>query len=120
MKVAFSTSGNTLNDPLDRRFGRAPKFLVYDTETESFEVVDNEQNLNAPQGAGIQSAQTVAGTGAGHLVTGHCGPNAFKVLQAAGIKIYNADAATVADALKLFLSGALKPSGSADVEGHWV
>ncbi|MDX9763099.1 MAG: NifB/NifX family molybdenum-iron cluster-binding protein, partial [Desulfomonilia bacterium] len=46
MKVAFSTSGNTLNDPLDRRFGRAPKFLVYDTQTESFEVVDNEQNLN--------------------------------------------------------------------------
>jgi len=120
MKVAFSTSGSTLDDPLDRRFGRAPKFLVYNIKAESFEVVDNEQNLNAPQGAGIQSAQNVARTGAGYLVTGHCGPKAFKVLQTAGIKIYTSEAATVADALKLFLSGALKPAGCADVEGHWV
>jgi len=120
MKVAFSTSGTTLDAPLDSRFGRAPKFLVYDTDTKDFEIVDNEQNLNAPQGAGIQSAQTVSRTGAKHLVTGHCGPKAFKVLQAAGIEVYTASAPTVADALKLFMSGALKPSGSADVEGHWI
>lgn len=120
MKVAFSTSGSTLDAPLDSRFGRASHFLVYDTETERFELIDNGQNLNAAQGAGIQAAQTVSRTGAKHLVTGHCGPKAFKVLQAAGITIYTADAPTVADGLKLFLSGTLKPSNSADVDGHWV
>ncbi|HOD70393.1 MAG TPA: NifB/NifX family molybdenum-iron cluster-binding protein [Deltaproteobacteria bacterium] len=120
MKVVFSTSGNTLDAPLDRRFGRASNFLVYDTETESFTVVDNRQNLNASQGAGIQSAQTVAGTGAKHLVTGHCGPKAFRVLNTAGIAIYTTDAATVADALRQFLSGELKTTGAADVDSHWV
>jgi predicted Fe-Mo cluster-binding NifX family protein len=62
MKIAFSTSGSDLSAPLDSRFGRAPKFLVYDLESGNFEVIDNQQNLNATQGAGIQSAETVAGS----------------------------------------------------------
>lgn len=55
MKVAFTTSGDNLGAPLDSRFGRAPKFLIYDLETNTFDVVDNRQNLNAAQGAGIQA-----------------------------------------------------------------
>ena len=74
MKIAFSTSGNDLNAPLDTRFGRAAKFLIYDTESQSVALVDNTQNLTAAQGAGIQSAQNVAASGAQALVSGHCGP----------------------------------------------
>ena len=120
MKIAFSTSGSDLNAPLDSRFGRAARFLVYDTETASFAVIDNQQNLNAAQGAGIQSAQTVAAGGAQALVTGHCGPKAFRVLAAAGIKVYTSDASTVAAALELYREGKLKESVAADVEGHWA
>jgi len=119
MKIAFSTSGSDVKAPLDTRFGRAPKFLIYDLETQSFEIIDNQHNLNAAQGAGIQSAETVARSGAQALVSGHCGPKAFRVLAAAGIKIYNSDAATVAEALELFKAGKLKEAGDADVEGHW-
>jgi predicted Fe-Mo cluster-binding NifX family protein len=119
MKIAFSTSGETLKSPLDSRFGRAPKFLVYDLDSESFEVIDNQQNLNAAQGAGIQSAETVARSGAKALVSGHCGPKAFRVLSAAKIKIFNADASTVAEALEKFKSGSLREAAAADVEGHW-
>jgi len=119
LKIAFTTSGSDLDAPMDSRFGRAPKFLVYDLETNTFEVIDNQQNLNAAQGAGIQSAETVARLGAKALVTGHCGPKAFRVLAAAGIKIYNTDALTVADALEQFRSDKLREAGSADVEGHW-
>lgn len=120
MKIAFTTSGDSLEAPLDSRFGRAPKILVYDLDTGDFEVMDNTQNLNAPQGAGIQAAQNVVRTGAVHLVTGHCGPKAFKVLKTAGIAIYTTDAPTVAEALVRFRSGSLAPAQSADVEGHWV
>jgi predicted Fe-Mo cluster-binding NifX family protein len=119
LKIAFTTSGSDLGAALDSSFGRAPKFLIYDLERETFEVVDNQQNLNAAQGAGIQSAETVARLGANALVTGHCGPKAFRVLAAAGIKIYNTDASSVAEALEQFRSGELKETGSADVEGHW-
>ncbi|MDD4103239.1 MAG: NifB/NifX family molybdenum-iron cluster-binding protein [Kiritimatiellae bacterium] len=120
MKIAFSTSGSDLNAPLDTRFGRAAKFLVYDTETKAFEVIDNAQNLNAAQGAGIQSAQNVAASGAQALVSGHCGPKAFRVLGAAGIKAYTSNAATLTEALAQYLSGALKELKAADVEGHWA
>ena len=47
MKVAFTTSGDNLSAPLEQRFGRAPKFLVYDLDSGAFEVADNVQNLNA-------------------------------------------------------------------------
>ena len=120
MKVAFSTSGTDSFAPLDKRFGRAPKFLVYDTEIEVFTLVDNTQNLNAAQGAGIQSAQNVAESGAQALVSGHCGPKAFKVLSTAGIKVYPCEAPTVNEALKQFLAGELVESKAADVEGHWA
>jgi len=119
MKIVFTTSGDSLNSPLDSRFGRAPKFLVYDLESETFEVVDNQQNLNAAQGAGIQSAETVARLGAKSVVTGHCGPKAFRVLLAAGIKVYTTDATTVAAALEQYRAGQLTEAKAADVEGHW-
>ena len=120
MKIAFTTSGNDLNAPLDSRFGRAPKFLIYDTDSSTFEVVDNGQNLNAAQGAGIQSAQNIARLGAQTLVTGHCGPKAFRVLISADIKIFNTSAGTVKEALELYMAVKLAESTSADVEGHWV
>ena len=120
MKIVFTTSGNDLNAPLNGRFGRAPKFLVYDLEAKTFEIVDNEQNLNAAQGAGIQSAQNIARLGVKALVTGHCGPKAFRVLAAANIKIYNTSVATVAEALDQYRAATLTEATSADVEGHWV
>ena len=119
MKIAITTAGNDLKSALDRRFGRAPSFLIYDVEQESFTVIDNQQNLNAAQGAGIQAAETIAGQEVDVLLTGHCGPKAFRVLQAAGIKVYNTAAATVQEALDLFRQNKLKESESADVEGHW-
>jgi len=117
VKVAFTTFGNDLQAPLESRFGRAPDFLIYDLETDTFEVIDNRQNLDAAHGAGIQSAETVARSGAGALVTGYCGPKAFRVLAAAGIKIYYTVALSVAEALDLYRTGKLIAAESADAEG---
>ncbi len=119
MKIAFTTSEADLGAPVDSRFGRAPKFLVYDLEAGAFTVIDNAQNMNAAQGAGIQSAETVVRSGAKALVTGHCGPKAFRVLSAAGVKVYAAEALTVAEALERYREGKLLESLAADVEGHW-
>jgi predicted Fe-Mo cluster-binding NifX family protein len=119
MKIAFSTSGNTLESLLDTRFGRCSQFLILDTETKDYEILENTQNLNSVQGAGIQSAQTVLKTGAEALVTGHCGPKAFKVLHAAGIAIYLAENRPIHDLAEAFAAGKLALLTDADVEGHW-
>ena len=120
MKIAVTTSGNNLSGDLDRRFGRAARFLIFDTEADSFMVIDNSQNLNAPQGAGIQAAKIVADAGVDAVITGHCGPKAFKVLSQAGITIYPTDAPTVAAALEKLKNNELVASANADVEGHWL
>ena len=118
MKVAFTTSGNTLESSLDSRFGRAPKFILYDLEKNTFDVVDNQENLNAAQGAGVQSAQTIARLGAKSLVTGHCGPKAFHVLTAAEITVFSCNASTVKEALAQFQAGKLTAMEFSDREGH--
>jgi len=42
------------------------------------------------------------------------------VLHAAGIKVYNCEAATVEEALGLLIEGKLQLASTADVEGHWL
>lgn len=120
MKIAFTSSGESLSSPLNSTFGRAPKFLIYDLECNEFTVIDNKQSLNAAQGAGIQAAQTVAQSGAQCLVSGHCGPKAFRVLSTAGIKVYYTSTPTVAIALEQYRAGKLSETDSADVEGHYA
>lgn len=120
MKIALTSQGDTPDAPLDSRFGRAKNFMIYDTETASFTVVPNKQNLHAAQGAGIQAATTVVSAGVAVVITGHCGPKAFRVLEEAEIKVYTAAEKTVAEAVKAFHEGKLSLLASADVDGHWV
>lgn len=120
MKIAISTTGDSLESAIDPRFGRAVRFLIYDTDKKTFTLVENEQNLNATQGAGIQAAKIVADSGVQAVISGQCGPKAFKVLSAAGITIYPCDASSVAEAIELYTTGALQPAKDATVEGHWV
>jgi predicted Fe-Mo cluster-binding NifX family protein len=120
MKIAITATGKTLESPVDPRFGRAAYFVLVDTDTGALEAHDNAQNLNAAQGAGIQAAQIVSQLGAESVVTGHCGPKAFRTLQAAGIKVVVGAEGTVAQAVADVLSGRLKPGESPDVEGHWA
>ena len=108
-----------LASPVDARFGRAGGFLLVDTATRQTRFVANEQNLQAAQGAGIQAAQAIAGAGAGILLTPHCGPKAFRVLKAAGVEVFLGAAATAAELLARYESGALAGAEAANVEGHW-
>lgn len=121
MKIVITSSAGTLADPIDMHFGRAHAFLLADTETGTATVHDNKQNLQAAQGAGIQSAETVAGLGAEAVITGSVGPKAFRALQAANIPIYLVDAVCPGtEALRRFKDGELKPLDTANGEMHWV
>lgn len=120
MKVAISAQGKNLENPVDLRFGRCSWFIVADTETGDYQAVSNDQNLNAAQGAGIQSAKTVSRQGVEAVLTGHCGPKAFRTLNVAGIKVFTGATGTVADTLEKFKKGELPKAKEADVEGHWL
>jgi len=119
MKVAVTAKGTHLSDEVDPRFGRAPYILIVDTESMEYEAVDNSSNVNAFKGAGIQAATMVAEKGAEVLLTGYCGPNAFRTVQAAGMKVVSDITGTVDQAVKIFLSGKVQYSENANTEGHW-
>lgn len=120
MKLAITTSGQDLDSQVDSRFGRAQGFIIYDLETQEFEYVNNEQNLNAAQGAGIQAAQNVVDQGVDALVTGHCGPKAYRVLSEAKVKIFVGSQGTIKETIEMYNSNKLQEANDADVEGHWV
>ena len=118
MRIAFTTSGDGLEGAVDDRFGRAARFLIYDLESETFEIVDNSRNRDAPQGAGVQSAEAVARSGAIGVVTGRCGPKALRVLTSAGIKVYSTTASTVSAALQQYRAGRLEEVCRASLQGR--
>jgi len=119
MKIAISAAGSRPDSPMDARFGRAGYFQIFDTDTGEYEVLDNIGGMEAMQGAGIQAGELVAGNGVSVLITGHCGPKAFKVLSGAGIKVMLCGGGTVEKALEKYMSGSLKEAAGPDVTGHW-
>jgi len=119
VKVAISAQGKDMKSLADPRFGRAKYFIVVDSETGEFTAHDNSQNLNAPQGAGIQAATNVNDFGADAVISGNMGPKAFAALQTAGIEIYTGASGTVQDALEAFKAGTLNKADKANVEGRW-
>ena len=120
MKIAITSQDKEISSEVDLRFGRAKFLLVVDTETGDFEVHDNELNLNAVQGAGIQTGQNIANLDVEAVITGNVGPNAFRTLNAAGVKIFLAEKQAVQEAIDLFRAGKLKEVDQANVEGHWI
>ena len=120
MKLAITSTGKELISDLDPRFGRAKYFIVVDPESLEYEVVENKQNLELPQGAGIQAAKTIVDQNVDVLISGNCGPKAFKILEAAGVKVVTGASGRVMDGITQYGSGALTESEGANVEGHWV
>ncbi|MGD9350640.1 MAG: NifB/NifX family molybdenum-iron cluster-binding protein, partial [Desulfobacterales bacterium] len=106
MKIAISSSGNTLDSPVDPRFGRCAYFLIVDPADMHFEVFDN-QSVAQSGGAGIQAAQFLADKNVSSVITGHVGPNAVQTLTAAGIDIFAEQRGSIAEVVKRYESGAL-------------
>lgn len=118
MKIAVSSTGNTLESPMDPRFGRCMVFMIVDTETMSFTALPNG-SIGAAHGAGIGAAQTVSGAGVKAVISGHVGPNAHMALTRAGVQVYTNASGTVAQAVEQFKAGELPAARSPTVGGHF-
>jgi len=120
MKIAVTAQSKEISSEIDLRFGRAKWIIVVDTETGDYEAHDNIVNLNAVQGAGIQTGQNIANLGVEAVISGNVGPNAFKTLNTAGVKMFLAEKQTVQNAIDSLKAGKLKEVSQANVEGHWI
>lgn len=120
-RVVVTATGDGLDAQVDPRFGRAAWFLLVNLSSGNVEqAVDNADGVAAMQGAGVRAAEVVARLGAGALITGHCGPKAFRALQSAGVDVFTGADGTVASAIASFRDGGLDRADGADVVQHWA
>lgn len=118
MKIAVSSSGKGIESNVDPRFGRCPYFIIYDTDNDNFEVIEN-QSRQAMGGAGIQSAQIVIDRKVDAVITGNIGPNAYHVFSTASIKVYSGVTGTVEEAINKVKKGELESASNPDVPPHF-
>jgi predicted Fe-Mo cluster-binding NifX family protein len=118
MKIAISSQGMQPTAQVDPQFGRTKWFVLHNTETGEWEPLENEQVLNLEQGAGIQAARHIIDRKVEVVLTGHCGPNAFRTLTEAGVQVVLGAAGTVEEAIAQFQTGGLRLAKAPDVEGH--
>lgn len=123
--IAVTAQGEGPDAAVEPRFGRTAWFVLTPLAAEvvppSWHSVPNARAQAAEQGAGIQAALTASEAGARVVLTGHCGPKAFRVLHAAGIAVVlGLRDGTVGEAVARYRRGELHPARMADVEGHWL
>lgn len=118
MKIVISALGDSLDSEVDPRFGRCQWFIIVDTETLQFEAVENSSSA-ASGGAGIAAAQMIAAKGVKAVLTGNCGPNAYKVLSSSGIQVITGVSGKVKDAIDAYRKGEYRASPRPNVSGHF-
>ncbi len=106
MKLCITSTGKDIEANIDTMFGRAPYFLLIDTDTNATEVLNNSA-ASQGQGAGIAAAQLLSDKGVDAVLTGYVGPNAFNALRTSGIKLFAGASPqdTVQEALAKFNEG---------------
>ena len=84
MKIAVSAMGGSLESQVSEKFGRAPYFVIVDTDTMKFTpVMNNAESMQG--GAGPEAVRQVSAHGVSAVLTGQLGPNAQNALSAAKI-----------------------------------
>jgi predicted Fe-Mo cluster-binding NifX family protein len=106
MKIMVPVDENLEKNKICISFGRAPYFLIYDTESNENIYIKNTA-AESQGGAGIKAAQIIVDNEAGILITPRCGENAAEVLGAANIKIFKSINDSILDNINNFISGKL-------------
>jgi predicted Fe-Mo cluster-binding NifX family protein len=119
MKIAIPVSGKDSNPLMDSRLGRCEYFWTFDDQTREVSRISNAQNLQSPQGAGIQAAQNLLNASVEVLICANCGPKAFKVLEASGVAVYLAAEENAESLIEKFQKDSFEKMKSANVQGHW-
>lgn len=107
MKIAIPVEDQCIPASVCTSFGRAPYFLIYDTEDKESRFAGN-QAASSQGGAGIKAAQAIVDNRVQGLLTPRCGKNAAEVIRAAGIKIYKTAGTSVTSNINDFNNGRLE------------
>jgi predicted Fe-Mo cluster-binding NifX family protein len=106
MKIAVSVTAPKPGTAFEPRFGRAPAFVIVDTNKGEQLVVANPA-AQLGSGAGIRAAEFLVRQDVEAVISGAFGPKAYDVLHASGVRLYQAKSGTVEDLVTRLLKGDL-------------
>ncbi len=107
MRIGIPSTGNNLDQSFASVFGRCSHFVVIESETRKVITAFPNNAQNAAGGAGIQAAQSLIDQQVDVVIAPRLGPNAWNVLQGAGVKIYTGINGTLQQNIEAFLAGKL-------------
>ena len=117
MKILISATGSTKESILDKRFGRCEIFQIYDTVKETYEFATNS-GVSASGGAGIKAAGQIIDANVDVVITGNLGPNAFELIEKAGIKAFRCEEVPVFKAIEMYQKNMLFEISNAGSAHH--
>lgn len=79
MKLAIALKENDYNSSVDERFGRAPFFIIVDSDTKEFEIIENEAKDEAT-GAGLKAVKNLLKYEIDIIIAGEIGPKAGELI----------------------------------------
>ena len=106
-RIVIPSEGNNLDAATSSLFGHCSMFIFVDPDSRDFEVLPNPA-LGASGGAGVQAAQTVLQKNVEAIIAPNLGPNAYRVIQAAGVKAYYLTDGTVQQNIDAYKAGHLQ------------
>lgn len=99
MIIAVTAQDGRMDAPVDPRFGRAPFFMIANTETMEVYAFDNSEGVQAGNGAGTGAAQLMSEQNVDVVYTGKVGPKAADALNRAEIRYVEDVTGTVEEVL---------------------
>lgn len=107
MKIAIPADDRNMEGNVSSSFGRAPYYLIYDTDSQSGEFIENSA-ARAQGGAGIKAAQEVVDARVQILVTPRLGEHAARVLEGARIRSYQCIPGSLIENINAFTESRLE------------
>ena len=103
MIIAVTAQEGRMDSPVDSHFGRAPFFMIANSETMEVHAFDNKEGVNAGNGAGTSAAQLMSEEKVEVVYTGKVGPKAADALEKAGISFVEETTGTVEEVVDMAL-----------------
>ena len=103
MLILIGSDGNKLESPIAKRFGHANYFVLYNTDSKSFDAFEN-----VDEGHNHENLQQFLEKGVEAFIVGNIGPHAFELVNTPKSKVYLARKMSVQEAIDKFLKGELE------------
>ena len=94
MRIVVISEGESLDSEVGEDFGHSPFFLVVDSETLDYHIIENEF-ADSPEGAGVAVAKAITTLKPEVVITGGIGMHGLNILREAGILVSYDEEGTV-------------------------